>query len=141
MKALRISEPENGWLDICFTAERGSYSIAASHVPNDCIRELVQAVARIVSGSPDERVRLSSEPGYATCHFQRADTEISLVVFEHRADGPAYEASFPLLAFARRLVFECKRIRLSFGRADAWQWPFPESEIDALTVATQGAEH
>src|SRR5688572_27715355 len=54
MKIFRLSVPRHGWIDITFGHEPDSYTLTASHVPNDCLRELAAATSRLLAGAVDE---------------------------------------------------------------------------------------
>jgi hypothetical protein len=140
MKALRFSEPLHGWIDITFTGDQGDYTVAASDAASDCIRELVQATIRILSGSGAEQVQILLEPDYATCHLQREGSNVRLSISEPGDDNPVFESAFPLVAFAKRLAFECKRVQAACGKAATWSWEYPVREVECLVAAAQRAE-
>ena len=75
------------------------------------------------------------EPDYAKCHLGREGED--LLIQMPRRKGPAFEASFPLSAFAKRLHFELLRIRPAYSSEGWTQHSFPEFEVAGLAKALQ----
>jgi hypothetical protein len=140
MKALRFSEPRNGWMEITFTGDEADYTVVASAVPNDCVRDLVQATIRTLSSSSAEQAQFSLEPDYAPCRLRRDDQGIHVSIAEPGSESPVFEAVFPAVPFARRLIFECKRLQPFYGKAASWGWAYPVREIECLVAAARSAE-
>lgn len=114
--------------------------MVASSAAHDCIRELVQATIRTLSGSGAEQVQFLLEPDYATCHLQREGARVRLRISEPGDDNPVFESAFPLVAFAKRLAFECKRIQPACGETATWSCEYPVREVECLVAAAQRAE-
>jgi hypothetical protein len=140
MKALRFSEPRNGWMEITLSSYEADYTVLASAVPNDCIKDLVQATIRILSGSSIENSQFSLEPDYATCRLRRDGQDVHVSIMEPGSEGPVFEATFPAVPFAKRLIFECKRLQPFYGKAATWGWEFPVREVECLVAATRSPE-
>ena len=140
MKMLQFSQPQHGWIEIEIRTDHGNHKVVASDVPNDCIRELVEATVRLLSGSGSEQVQFSLEPDYATWRLQRLGLELRVAVLEPKDVEPVFEASFPVVAFAKRLAFECKRIQPSFAKVGAWSSDYPRREVDCLETLARDAE-
>jgi hypothetical protein len=140
MKLLRFSEPRNGWMEITFTGDERDYTVLASAVPNDCVSDLVLAMQRILSGSSAEDVQFSLEPNYTKCHLRREGRDIHVSIVEPHADNTAFEAVFPAVAFAKRVVFECKRLQPLYNKPTGWGREYPSREVEGLVAAARNAE-
>ena len=137
MKALRFSEPQDGWIEIAFMAGQANYTVVASAVPNDCVSDLVQALVRLLFGSGAEQVQFSLEPEYATCHMRRDGANLHVTILQPKRNEPVFEATFPILPFAKRIAFECKRLQPVYGKTATWGWEYPAREVELLVAATK----
>ena len=140
MKVLHFSEPRNGWMQITFTGDGTDYTVVVSAVPSDCVRDLVKATIQILSGSIADQVQFSLEPDYATCHLRRDGEDVRVSIVERGCESPVFKALFPAVPFAKRLIFECKRLQPFYGKAVTWAWEYPVREVECLVAATRSAE-
>jgi hypothetical protein len=132
MKILHLSDPNHGWIDITFGQEPDTYTLTVSDVPNDCLRDLAAATARLLTFSPQETVEFSLEPKFAICQLNR-HSDLVHILLKHPDHGtPAFESTFPLQAFAKRLRFELLRIKPLYSHENGWTQPFPEHEVANL---------
>jgi len=132
MKIFHLSEPRYGWIDVTFGEPPHAYTLTASDVPNDCLRDLAAATARLLRSSTRETVQFSLEPAFASCELHR-ETDSVRVVVRHPGHGdPVFSAKFPLQAFARRVRFELLRIQPRYSADEGWTQPFPEHEVAGL---------
>jgi hypothetical protein len=118
MKIFRLSDPAHGWIDIIFGEEPDTYTLTASDVPNDCLRDLAAATARILGGSTHETVEFSLEPNIAMCELSRESDSVRVVVSHPEHVAPVFVATFPLRAFSHRLRFELLRIESRYSDQD-----------------------
>jgi hypothetical protein len=132
MKIFRLSDPVHGWIGLTFGEEPDTYTLTASDVPNDCLRDLAAATVRLLGGSTHETVEFSLEPSFATCDLYRESDSLRVVVKHPEHVTPAFEATFPLRAFSRRLRFELLRIESRYSAQDGWTQPFPQHEVANL---------
>jgi hypothetical protein len=132
MKIFHLSEPKHGWIDVTFGEPPHAFTQTVSDVPNDCLRDLAAAVARLLRHSTHELVEFSLEPAYLTCELHRESDSVRVVLNHPDHDGAVFDASFPLHAFARRVRFEMLRIQPSYSVEDGWTQPFPEREVANL---------
>jgi hypothetical protein len=133
MKIFHLSEPKHGWIDVTFGEPPDAFTLTVSDVPNDCLRDLAAATARLLRHSTQETVEFSLEPAFASCELQREADSVRVIVRHPAHDDPAFDATFPLHAFARRVRFELLRIQPRYSLDDGWTQPFPEHEIANLT--------
>jgi hypothetical protein len=132
MKIFHLSEPKHGWIDVTFGQPPDAYTLTVSDVPNDCLRDLAAATARLLRHSTHEIVEFSLEPAFATCELHRESDSVRVIVRHPEHDDPVFDATFPLHAFARRVRFELLRIQPRYSVDDGWTRPFPEHEIANL---------
>jgi len=132
MKIFHLSEPRHGWIDVTFGEPPDAFTQTVSDVPNDCLRDLAAATARLLHHSTHEVVEFSLEPASMTCSLHREADLVRVVLRHPDLDGAAFEASFPLRAFAQRVRFELLRIRPRYSIEDGWTQPFPELEVANL---------
>lgn len=132
MKVFRLSEPEHGWIDITFGHEPDCYTMRASVVPNDCLRDLAAATTRLLRGAVDETVEFSLEPDFATCQLHRDLESVRIVIRHPDRDAPVFTDSFPLRSFAQRVRFELLGIQARYSAEDGWTRPFPNHEVTNL---------
>jgi hypothetical protein len=132
MKIFRLSEPRHGWIDVTFGEPPDAFTQTVSDVPNDCLRDLAAATARLLRHSPYEMVEFSLEPTFMTCELYRESDSVRIALRHPEHDGTAFEAAFPLRAFARRVRFELLRIKPRYSAEDGWAQPFPEQEVASL---------
>jgi hypothetical protein len=132
MKIFHLSEPKHGWIDVTFGEPPAAFTQRVSDVPNDCLRDLAAATARLSRHSTHEVVEFSLEPAFMTCELHREADAVRVVLRHPDRDGAVFEASFPLQAFARRVRFELLRIQPRYSSEDGWTQPFPEREVANL---------
>ena len=132
MKIFHLSKPKHGWIDVTFGQAPGAVTMTVSDVPNDCLRDLAAATARLLRHSIHETVRFSLEPAFATCELHREMDLVRVVVTHPNHAAPPFDATFPLYAFARRVRFELLRIQQLYSADDGWTQPFPEHEVANL---------
>lgn len=132
MNIVHLSEPVHGWIDITFGQEPDCYTLTASDVPNDCLRDLPGATSRLLQGSTEEIVEFSLEPDFARCLLRRDSDSVSIVIHHPDHDSPVFAGAFPLQAFARRVRFELLRIEPRYSADDGWTQPFPDREVADL---------
>lgn len=132
MNIFHLSEPEHGWIDVTFGEPPHTFTMTVSDVPNDCLRDLAAATARLLGGSTRETVEFSLEPAFATCELHRDSDSVRVVVRHPEHVNPAFDATFPLRALARRVRFELLRIQPRYSVHDGWTQPFPEHEVANL---------
>jgi len=132
MKIFHLSDPQHGWIDITFGQEPDTYTLTVSDVPNDCLRDLAAATARLLTFSPQETVEFSLEPKFAICQLSRHSDLVHILIKHPDHGAPAFESTFPLHAFAKRLRFELQRIKPLYSHEDGWTQPFPEHEVANL---------
>jgi len=132
MKIFHLAEPKHGWIGVTFGEPPNTFTMIVSDVPNDCLRDLAAATARLLRHSSHEVVEFSLEPEFATCDLRRESDSVRIVVRHPEHVNPAFDASFPLDAFARRVRFELLRIQPRYSAADGWTQPFPEHEVANL---------
>ena len=135
MKIFHLSEPQHGWVKLTFGEEPDTYTLTASDIPNDCLQELAAAIARLLRGSVCEAVEFSREPDFVTAELTRADEAMRIVITESEDETAAFDATFPLNAFAQRLRFELLRIEAHFADPNDWAQPFPRGEVANLGEA------
>ncbi len=138
MKIFHLSEPKHGWIDVTFGEPPDGFTQTVSDVPNDCLRDLAAATARLLRHSTHEVVQFSLEPAYMTCELLRDSDSVRVVLKHPDHDGAAFEASFPLHAFARRVRFELLRIQPRYSVEDGWTQPFPEHQVANLAYLQSG---
>jgi hypothetical protein len=127
-----LSEPRHGWIDITFGQPPDSYTLTASDVPNDCLRDLAAAVSRLLAESMEESVQFSLEPDFATCRLHRDADSVRVVLRKPGQEVPAFDATFPLREFAEELRGELLRIEPRYSAEDGWTQPFPHREVANL---------
>jgi hypothetical protein len=132
MKIFHLSEPKHGWIDVTFGEPPNAFSQTVSDVPNDCLRDLAAATARLLGHSTHEVVEFSLEPAFMICELLRESDSVRVVLRHPDHKGVVFEASFPLGAFARRVRFELLRIQPRYSAEDGWTQPFPEDEVANL---------
>ncbi len=132
MKIFHLSEPKHGWIDVTFGEPPDAFTLTVSDVPNDCLRDLAAATARLLRHSTDETVEFSLEPAFARCELHREADSVRVIVRHPEHDDLAFGAAFPLQAFARRVRFELLRIQPLYSVDDGWTQQFPEDEIANL---------
>lgn len=132
-KIFHLSEPRHGWIDIIFGEPPDAFTLTVSDVPNDCLRDLAAATARLLRYSTQETVEFSLESAFASCELQREADSVRVMVRHLERVDPAFDATFPLHAFARRVRFELPRIQPRYFVEDGWTQPFPEHEGANLT--------
>ena len=132
MKMFHLSEPKHGWIDVTFGEPPEPFTQTVSDVPNDCLRDLAAAIARLSRHSTHEVVKFSLEPAFMTCELRRESDSVRVVLSHPDYDGAAFEATFPLRAFARRVRSELLRIQPRYSGVDGWTQPFPEHEVANL---------
>lgn len=133
MKILHISNPVYGWIDITFGEEPDTYTVTASDVPNDCLRDLAAAMVRLKEGSTRETVEFSIEPGFVRCELFREIDSLRMVFRNREHAASSFETDFPFTAFSKRLRFELLRIASSYGTDEGWTQPFPHREVSSLS--------
>lgn len=132
MKILNLSNPVHGWIDITFGEEPEIYTLTASDVPNDCLRDLAAATVRLKKGSIRESVEFSIEPGFVKCELYRESDSLRVVFNHPEHTGPVFDATFPFTAFSNRLKFELLRIESSYSTHGGWTQSFPHREVGDL---------
>jgi hypothetical protein len=132
MKIFHLSDPKHGWIDVTFGEPPDTFTLTVSDVPNDCLRDLAAATARLLRHSTHETVEFSLEPAFVTCELQRESDLVRVVLRHPDHVDAAFDASFPLRAFARRVRFELLRIQSRYSVDDGWTQPFPEHEVANL---------
>lgn len=132
MKIFQLSEPKHGWIDVTFGEPPDAFTLTVSDVPNDCLRDLAAATARLLRHSIEERVEFSLEPEFASCELHRQSDSVRVRVKHPEHEDLAFDATFPLHAFARRVRFELLRIQPHYSVEDGWTQPFPEHEVANL---------
>ncbi|HYY56998.1 MAG TPA: hypothetical protein VE842_06660 [Pyrinomonadaceae bacterium] len=123
-----------------------SFVTAVSHAPYDSLRDLVEALRALLSGSKNVLVKWSCEP-------DELDFELSVVARDRVAFKVRHYPDHHRLARAGRIMFSLRTSRLelclAFWRAlrdlrrhiatdefeRNWRRPFPESEMRQLTEA------
>ena len=135
MKILHLSEPKHGWINVSFGEMPDAFTLTVSDVPNDCLRDLAAAAASLLRHSTRETIGFPLEPEVARAELHREGDSVRIIVRHPGQDDPAFDATFPLHAFARRLRFELLRIRSRYPADDGW-WPFPEHEVANLALRT-----
>ena len=133
MKIFHLTEPKHGWIGVSFGNPSDAFTFTASNVPNDCLCDLAMAVCRLLSGSKHETVEFSLEPGFAVCELHHESDSVRVVVRHPDHVESAFDDSFLLHAFARRIRFELLRIQPNYSIQDGWAQPFPELEVANLT--------
>jgi hypothetical protein len=133
MKILHISNPVHGWIDITFGQEPDAYTVTASDVPNDCLRDLAAAIVRLNASSNHETVEFSIEPGFVTCDLFREIDSLRMVFRNREHATSAFETVFPFNAFSKRLRFELLRIQSAYVTEEGWTQPFPHREVSSLS--------
>ena len=133
MKIFHLSKPKYGWIDVTFGEPPHAFTQTVSDVPNDCLRDLAAATARLLHHSTHEVVEFSLEPDFMCCELYRELDLVRVVLRHPNHDGAAFEASFPLRAFALRVRFELLRMRPHYSAEDGWTQPFPEHEVANLS--------
>jgi hypothetical protein len=129
---IHLSVPTHGWIDITFGEEPARYTLTASDVPNDCLRDLAAATSLLLAGAIEEKVELSMEPGFTVCHLQRASDLVRIRLTEPDSSAPVFESTFPLMAFAATLKSEMHRIEPQYSHEAGWTQPFPHREVANL---------
>jgi hypothetical protein len=132
MKIFHLSEPKHGWIDVTFGQPPDTFTLTASYTPNDCLRDLAAATARLLRHSTHETVEFSLEPAFAECELHRESDSVRVVVRLPGHVDPAFNTTFPLRAFAQRVRFELLRMQSHFSVQDKWTHPFPEHEVANL---------
>lgn len=62
MKIFHLTEPKHGWIDVTFGEPPDAFTQTVSDVPNDCLRELAAATARLLRHTTHEVVEFSLPP-------------------------------------------------------------------------------
>lgn len=132
MKVFHLSEPRHGWIEVTFGEPPEAFTFTASDVPNDCLRDLAAAVARLLQHSVRETVEFSLEPDFAICELRREADSVFVTLRLPEQGDPAFTSTFPLHAFARRVRMMLLRIRTRYAAEDGWTQPFPEYEVSCL---------
>lgn len=132
MKIFHLSEPRHGWIEVTFGASPDAFTATVSAVPNDCLRDLAAATARLLRHSTHEVVEFSLEPRFLTGELHRESDLVRVVLRQPDRDGAVFEALFPLRAFAQRVRWELLRIQPRYPVEDGWRQPFPEHEVANL---------
>jgi hypothetical protein len=132
MKIFHLSEPKHGWISVTFGEPPAAFSETVSFTPNDCLLDLAAATVRLLRHSTSEVVEFSLEPDFMACELHREADAVRVVLKHPDHDGAAFEATFPLRAFARRVRFELRRIQPRYSAGDGWNRPFPEHEVANL---------
>ena len=133
MKILQLSDPQHGWIEITFGEPPVTFTETVSEVPNDCLRDLAAATARLLRNSTQEVVEFSLEPAYLVCNLRRESDQVRIVLTRSDSSGTVFEATCPLRAFAGRVRSELLRIQSRYSADDGWTQPFPEREVANLT--------
>jgi hypothetical protein len=131
IQMIHLSIPEHGWIDITFGDEPESYTVVASDVPNDCLRDLAAATSLLLDGSTDETVEFSLEPDFANCHLHRGFDSV-VVTVKDPFQVTVFQGTFPLRAFAQKLRDELLRIEPCYSDGTSWTQPFPHDEVAQL---------
>ena len=129
---IHLSDPIHGWIDITFGEQLDSYTINASDVPNDCLRDLAAATSLLLAGAIEENVEFSIEPGFTICHLQRHSDLVRIRLTPPDQSAPVFETTFPLMAFAATLKSELLRIEPRYSHEAGWTQPFPHREVANL---------
>jgi hypothetical protein len=132
MKIFHLSEPRHGWIDVTFGEAPDTFTMTVSDVPNDCLRELAAALARLLKWGDHEVVEFSLEPELAICELHRKEDSVLVGIRLPGCSEAAFEAMVPLRAFARRVRFELLRIQPRYSATDGWTQPFPTHEVANL---------
>jgi hypothetical protein len=132
MKILHLFDPAHGWINITFGQEPDGYTIIASDVPNDCLRDLAAATARLLTLSVQETVKFPLEPEFVICQLSRHDASVRIQLYHPMHNAPVFEDTFPLTAFAQRLRFELLRIEPLYSNETNWTQPYPYQEVADL---------
>src|SRR4051812_112328 len=132
MEIFHLSEPKHGWIDVTFGEPPDAFTQRVSCVPNDCLRDLAAATARLLQHSTHEVVEFSLEPVFMKCELHREANTVRVVLMHPGHDGAVFEVPFPLGAFARRVRFELLRIQPLYSVKDGWDHPFPVNEVANL---------
>ena len=107
--------------------------MTVSDVPNDCLRELAAALARLLKCGSREVVEFSLEPEFAICELHREEDSVRVIIRLPECSEAVFEAMVPLRAFALRVRFELLRIQPLYSAADGWTQPFPTHEVANLS--------
>src|SRR3954466_6291003 len=87
MKIFHISEPKHGWIDVTFGEPPDAFTQRVSDVPNDCLRDLAAAIARLLQHSTHEVVEFSLEPVFMKCELHREANTVRVVLMHPGHDG------------------------------------------------------
>jgi len=79
MKIFHLTTPRHGWIDVTFGELPDAFTQTVSSVPNDCLRDLAAATARLLRHSAHEVVEFSLEPAFMTCELHRETDSVRLV--------------------------------------------------------------
>ena len=132
MKIFHLSEPRHGWINVTFGEAPDTFTMTVSDVPNDCLRELAAALARLLKCGSREVVEFSLEPEFAICELHREEDSVRVIIRLPECSEAVFEAMVPLRAFALRVRFELLRIQPRYSAADGWTQPFPTHEVANL---------
>lgn len=84
MRIVHLSEPKYGWIDITFGEPPDAFTQTVSDVPNDCLRDLASATARLLQHSTQEVVQFWLEPSFMTCELHCESDSFRVVLSAHR---------------------------------------------------------
>ena len=104
MKIFHLSEPKHGWVEVTFGEPPDAFTFTVSDVPNDCLRDLAVATARLLRHSTDETVEFSLEPAFATCELHREADSVRVVVRHPAHADPAFDATHPIRQLAPSIM-------------------------------------
>jgi hypothetical protein len=146
-KQLRVSmeSPQSGWMSLSLKAGEESLRMAASYAPYDSLRDLIEGLSALLTGSEAMTVRWNCEPEefdfkvtsrggvdriefeavrYANHRRKQADSRI---VFAFR--GSKMDISLPFWRALRDLQ---RRISTDVFESN-WKREFPQRELQQLT--------
>jgi hypothetical protein len=138
---IHLSDPTHGWIDITFGAGPDSYTLIASDVPDDCLRDLAAATSLLLAGAIEEKVEFSMEPGFTICHLQRASDLLHIRLTPPDRSAPVFESTFLLMDFAAALKSELLRIEPRYSHEAGWTQPFPHREVANLAGPASGGHN
>lgn len=140
---VEIAAPETGWTTVTLSAGDSHYRFFPSHVPDDSISELVNALLKILDGYPEAIVDGNDEPVEHEFLFVSEGEQINFKVYEiinAVAAGRVRDEKFAfcgtrydvLRSFWKGLrAMQSKQSLEEYERQ--WREPFPERGMVELT--------
>jgi len=140
---VEIDPPEDGWTMVTLSAGDRYYRFVPSHVPYDSIRELVEALLKIMDGYLEAVVRWNDEPVEHQFVFMSEGEQVNFRVYEiidsvvagkvrdekFGYGGSRYDVLRPCWKGLREM--QSRQSREEYERR--WREPFPEREMIELT--------